>query len=492
MEIFNFLLGVWFAGHLLVWAKTQSKTREQVEKLSSSPFPIAGRTGAGTEEMDLAAVSSPQESTNQSIQSDSGPYSIKFIQHGEQQSSSVQRSLVTPSSAALSLQPETGFALKQTSGKRVLFSLEQKQIMIAFYDRQAEAGIRAEPRDVIAEMQRRGLAPLTESQIKSWWSTYHQKKKRQMQNLVEEAQQLRQMCSSVNETQSSSPSTVRSAVPLPSPSVQAPLSVPMATCTSAAPCATTAPTAAQAPHSVPIVMCASAAPRAFTATTAAQAPIGIPVVPYSIPSGVPNLRIYNSVLECSFPFEFSQSSINGRNGSNACTFISLCFGRLFTEQKLSLPFTSNLNSWTTALHYAMVKGNDIHDALFDNEAVNLSVQDAVEMAGDEFGVHSLGQQHDFFGAQLPQDLANYIHGLSSKKERQCVGIVTTGRTMLFVFDENQAAGLVDSHQHGAQAGAVIACVAPNDELHLIAWFIDMMKRVWNCDLNTCSLTVIQY
>ena len=469
--------------------------------------------------------------------------------------------------------------------------------MIAFYDRQAEAGIRAEPRDVISEMQRRGLAPLTESQIKSWWSTYHQKKKRQMQNLVEEAQQLRQMCSSVNETQSSSPSTVRSAVPLPSPSVQAPPSVPMATCTSAAPChttaptasaraplsvpmatctsaapraataptagarapfsvpmatctsaaprpttaptagaraplsvpmatsctsaapraataptaharaplsvpmatctaatscATTAPTAAQVPLSVPIAMCTSAAPHAVTATTAAQAPIGIPVVPYSIPSGVPNLSIYNSVLECSFPFEFSQSSINGRNGSNACTFISLCFGRLFTEQKLSLPFTSNLNSWTAALHYAMVKGNDIHDALFDNEAVNLSVQDAVEMAGDEFGVHSLGQQHDFFGAQLPQDLANYIQGLSSKKERQCVGIVTTGRTMLLVFDENQAAGLVDSHQHGAQTGAVIACVAPNDELHLIAWFIDMMKRVWNCDLNTCSLTVIQY
>ena len=108
---------------------------------------------------------------------------------------------------------------------------------------------------------------------------------------------------------------------------------------------------------------------------------------------------------------------------------------------------SNLNSWIAALHYATNKGNDTHDALFHNDAVNLSVQEAVEMAGDEYGVHTLGQQHGFFGMQLPEDLTNYIDKVASKKERQCVGIVTPGRTMLFVIEENQAVGLVDSHQH---------------------------------------------
>ena len=61
----------------------------------------------------------------------------------------------------------------KTSGKRVLFRLEQKQIRIAFYNRQAAAGISAEPRDVVAEKQRRGLIPVTETQIKSWWSSHH-------------------------------------------------------------------------------------------------------------------------------------------------------------------------------------------------------------------------------------------------------------------------------------------------------------------------------
>ena len=56
--------------------------------------------------------------------------------------------------------------------------------------------------------------------MKFWWSTYHQRKKRQMQNLVKEAQQPRQMCSSVNETQSIAPSTERTAVSLPSPWVR--------------------------------------------------------------------------------------------------------------------------------------------------------------------------------------------------------------------------------------------------------------------------------
>ena len=93
--------------------KTVSKTRAQLEKLSTYPFPIAGRTGAKTEGMDLGAS---EENASRSVQSDSGPYSVKFIQHAEQQSTPVQSNLVVPSNAALSLQSETGFALKQASG----------------------------------------------------------------------------------------------------------------------------------------------------------------------------------------------------------------------------------------------------------------------------------------------------------------------------------------------------------------------------------------
>ena len=67
-----------------------------------------------------------------------------------------------------------GFALKIGGAKRTVFSLQQKEVMIEFYNRQANYGIRADPLDCISAMRERGLEPLKESQIKSWWSTYHQ------------------------------------------------------------------------------------------------------------------------------------------------------------------------------------------------------------------------------------------------------------------------------------------------------------------------------
>lgn len=82
-------------GHFTVWGlvcrslaglgRTLSKTRSQMEKRSSSPFPIAGRTGAKTEHMELGS----EENTSRGVQSTSGPYSVKFIQHADHQSTPV-------------------------------------------------------------------------------------------------------------------------------------------------------------------------------------------------------------------------------------------------------------------------------------------------------------------------------------------------------------------------------------------------------------------
>ena len=71
-----------------------------------------------------------------------------------------------------------GFALKIGGAKRTVFSLQQKEVMIEFYNSQANYGIRVDPLDCISAMRERGLEPLKESQIKSWWSTYNQKRKR--------------------------------------------------------------------------------------------------------------------------------------------------------------------------------------------------------------------------------------------------------------------------------------------------------------------------
>lgn len=63
--------------------------------------------------------------------------------------------------------------------------------MILFYDRQRTSQIRANPTDVIAAMRSAGVPELKESQIKSWWSSYHRKQKQLADDMLEEARQLR-------------------------------------------------------------------------------------------------------------------------------------------------------------------------------------------------------------------------------------------------------------------------------------------------------------
>ena len=53
--------------------------------------------------------------------------------------------------------------------------------------------------------------------------------------------------------------------------------------------------------------------------------------------------------------------------------------------------------WKQALREAMIHGNDLHDELFDHKGINLNVDEAVEMAGEDYGVLSLRQQRDLFG-----------------------------------------------------------------------------------------------
>ena len=94
-----------------------------------------------------------------------------------------------------------GFALKIGGAKRTVFSLQQKEVMIEFYNRQANYGIRADPLACISAMRERGLEPLKESQIKSWWSTYHQKRKREMESMAADIQNARRTLPARNANQ---------------------------------------------------------------------------------------------------------------------------------------------------------------------------------------------------------------------------------------------------------------------------------------------------
>lgn len=164
-----------------------SKTKLQVQTLSSRNVRVAGATGASvTEEMWRPS----DETVEGQGTTETESYAVKYIQLA---SATLGAAVLRPcnlSAAHTDLRPTAGFALKKGGAKRTTFTQAQKDIMIAFYDRQKSSQIRANPSDVIEAMNAAGVPVLKESQIKSWWSTYHRKQKQLADDMIEEARQL--------------------------------------------------------------------------------------------------------------------------------------------------------------------------------------------------------------------------------------------------------------------------------------------------------------
>ena len=227
--------------------KESKKTEQQLKSLANRRSPIAGATGAVTSEEipDLQGTPSACRSGNSSQE----VYSVRFIQHEmEHQMSSDSSEMVgTDQLKEYLLKP--GFALKSGGAERTVFSLQQKEVMIEFYNQQANYGIRADPVECISAMRESGLEPLKEAQIKSWWSTYHQNRKREVESMATDIQNLHRETPARN-ANLSAPSASRQAYLFGSAySLTAPSSYPASAST---PVPTAAPTApVPAPASVP-------------------------------------------------------------------------------------------------------------------------------------------------------------------------------------------------------------------------------------------------
>lgn len=191
-------------------------------------------------------------------------------------------------------------------------------------------------------------------------------------------------------------------------------------------------------------------------------------------------------------FNESQSDIQGRTGSNACVFIALYMGKLCFENNLAWPSGNLLpESWKTSLREAMITGNQIHDDLFDHEGINVTVDDAVAMAGEECGVQRLGPQVDIFGFNPVNQLANLLIREAQNLSRSFSVIVSHERAFLVIVNSDQSAVIVDSHCHLTK-GAIIACCQTGNIHSLALWMDAMMNATWQCSLTIASISKVFY
>ena len=105
----------------------------------------------------------------------------------------------------------------------------------------------------------------------------------------------------------------------------------------------------------------------------------------------------------------------------------------------------------------MERGNKIHEELFEGEGVDVSVEDAVDMAGNECFVQPIGQSFDLFGIDCEDQLAAVFEMLSTSPtvRSSCNVVVTTGRSFLFLANQDGSCMIDDCQKHG-NMGVIIA------------------------------------
>lgn len=178
----------------------------------------------------------------------------------------------------------------------------------------------------------------------------------------------------------------------------------------------------------------------------------------------------------------SQSNIQGRTGSNACAFIALIMGKIWIRGSLLWPRGDCLpESW-----------RKIHDDLFDHQAVDLEVEDAVSLADNECGVQRVGQQIDIYGINPVHQLANVlIQEAQNNTSKSCYVIMTEHVPCILAVNSNSSAMIIDSHSHGND-GAIIACSQPGCIHLLVQWLDAMMNYNRQHSLTIASVTKVFY
>ena len=200
---------------------------------------------------------------------------------------------------------------------------------------------------------------------------------------------------------------------------------------------------------------------------------------------IAKLSIGNSRF-CILPAQVSQATLLGRNGSNACTFIALLLAKMYTtaQQYALLQFDGNagLNqSWLTLLLSAIVRGNQLYDAVTQGLGNPFfSVAAAKSHLTAVLAPVTLEETLDItFTSENPQvpqsSLAFYLQRLVHERNLAAL-VIIDGKTVCFVGQNNKVY-ILDSHPHvenGSVFGALVGMTPVN---HLEEFLLNVKPKI---------------
>lgn len=198
-------------------------------------------------------------------------------------------------------------------------------------------------------------------------------------------------------------------------------------------------------------------------------------------------KVSNSLCQFIFPTTIAQSTIGGRQGSNACTIIAVRFGAYCVQYNLdvSLLWKQLPQLWASSFISAICDGNDMYDEVYSDTAVYLDVEDVVQSVGTECNVESVSAIFGFTDANDFADLAAHISNVQQPSYGVLIGC---GKSVGILVQANGLCALIDSHIHTSSGAIILMADSPSS---LITAYLRILLEQ-NLALNLCTFTWVMY
>ena len=191
----------------------------------------------------------------------------------------------------------------------------------------------------------------------------------------------------------------------------------------------------------------------------------------------PSLKINpsrsNRITSWHFPPQYSQSTLTGRLGSNACTFIALTYSKLYFSSPEPLNSSQPLsNTWMYRALAAIMIGNQFYDKFAGNTGQMYGVREAASKMELTRALGSIS-----ISAELPASITReqtpaaclpyYFNHARNTTKTACIYVIND-KTVAFIPIQNGIT-VFDSHYHGT-SGAFLAMAPTGAEWELLSWF----------------------
>ena len=196
----------------------------------------------------------------------------------------------------------------------------------------------------------------------------------------------------------------------------------------------------------------------------------------------------NRITSWHFPPQYSQSTLIGRLGSNACTFIALTYCKLYFSSPEPLNSSQPLsNTWIYRVLASILLGNQFYDKAAGNTGQLFGVREAASKMEQN---RALGRIT--ISAELPvsicreqtpsASLAYYFNQARNTDKTACIYIINN-KTVAFIPTQNGIT-VFNSHFHGT-SGAFLAMAPADAAFEFPLWFKTFNSIPHNLGTVTC-------